>query len=133
MAIGWLTVLQSVPWSDVVRNAPKVAAGAKKLWDNVANKSAANPDAATEGSGLASAPGPATLESLQLQLLSLQAASAHLQQRLIESSDLIGTLAEQTAQLIQGMQVLRRRLFWQGAALVLVGLLAALATTLALR
>jgi hypothetical protein len=131
MAIGWLTVLQSVPWSDVVRNAPKVAAGAKKLWDNVANKSAANPDVAADGSGLA--PGPATLEGLQQQVLSLQAASAHLQQRLIESSDLIGTLAEQNAQLIQGIQVLRRRLFWQGAALVLVGLLAALATALALR
>jgi hypothetical protein len=131
MAIGWLTVLQSVPWSDVVRNAPKVAAGAKKLWDNVANKSAANPDVAADGSGLA--PGPATLEGLQQQVLSLQAASANLQQRLIESSDLIGTLAEQNAQLIQGIQVLRRRLLWQGAALVLVGLLAALATALALR
>ena len=131
MAIGWLTVLQSVPWSDVVRNAPKVAAGAKKLWDNVANKSAANPDAAADGSGLA--PVPATLEGLQQQVLSLQAANAHLQQRLIESSGLIGTLAEQNAQLIQGMQALRRRLFWQGAALVLVGLLAALATALALR
>ena len=133
MAIGWLTVLQSVPWSDVVRNAPKVAAGAKKLWDNVANKSAANPDAAADGSGLAPEPAPATLEGLQQQVLSLQAASAHLQQRLIESSDLIGTLAEQNAQLIQGIQALRRRLFWQGAALVLVGLLAALATVLALR
>jgi protein-tyrosine-phosphatase len=124
-------VLQSVPWSDVVRNAPKVAAGAKKLWDNVANKSAANSDVAADGDELASA--PVTLESLQQQVLTLQAASAHLQQRLVESSDLIGTLAEQNAQLIQGIQVLRRRLFWQGAALALVGLLAALATALALR
>ena len=133
MAIGWLTVLQSVPWSDVVRNAPKVAAGAKKLWDNVANKSAANPDVAADGSGLAPEPAPATLEGLQQQVLSLQAASAHLQQRLIESSDLIGTLAEQNAQLIQGIQALRRRLFWLGVALVLVGLMAAVATALALR
>ena len=131
MAIGWLTVLQSVPWSDVVRNAPKVAAGAKKLWDNVANKSAANLDVATDGSELASA--PATLDSLQQQVLTLQAASAHLHQRLLESSDLIGTLAEQNAQLIHGIQVLRRRLFWLGAVLVLVGLMAALATGLALR
>jgi hypothetical protein len=131
MAIGWLTVLQSVPWSDVVRNAPKVAAGAKKLWDNVANKSAANPDAAADGSGVVTV--PATLESLQEQVLSLQAASAYLQQQLLASSDLIGTLAEQNAQLIQGIQGLRRRLFWQGAALVLVGLMAALATALALR
>ena len=131
MAIGWLTVLQSVPWSDVVRNAPKVAAGAKKLWNNVANKSAANPDAPADGSGLVTV--PATLESLQEQVLSLQAASAYLQQQLLASSDLIGTLVEQNAQLIQGIQVLRRRLFWQGAALVLVGLMAALATALALR
>jgi protein-tyrosine-phosphatase len=108
-----------------------VAAGAKKLWDNVANKSAANSDVAADGDELASA--PVTLESLQQQVLTLQAASAHLQQRLVESSDLIGTLAEQNAQLIQGIQVLRRRLFWQGAALALVGLLAALATALALR
>jgi hypothetical protein len=131
MAIGWLTVLQSVPWSDVVRNAPKVAAGAKKLWDNVANKSAANPDVVVDCDGLASA--PVTLERLQQQLMSLRAESASFQQRLIESSDLIGTLAEQNAQLIQGIQVLRRRLFWLGAALVLVGLLAVLATVLALR
>ncbi len=131
MAIGWLTVLQSVPWSDVVRNAPKVAAGAKKLWDNVANKSAANPDVVVDGDGLTSA--PVTLESLQQQLMSLRAESASFQQRLIESSDLIGTLAEQNAQLIQGIQVLRRRLFRLGAALVLVGLLAVLATVLALR
>lgn len=32
MAIGWLTVLQNVPWSEVIGNAPKVAEGAKKLW-----------------------------------------------------------------------------------------------------
>jgi hypothetical protein len=32
MAIGWLAVLQLVPWSDVISNAPKIAEGAKKLW-----------------------------------------------------------------------------------------------------
>ena len=131
MAIGWLTVLQSVPWSDVVRNAPKVAAGAKKLWDNVANKSAANPDAASDEAGLATA--PATLEGLQQQVLSLQAAIANLQQRLLESSGLIGTLAEQNEQLIQGMQVLRRRLVWMATALVLVALMAAVVAVLTLR
>ncbi|MDB5964602.1 MAG: hypothetical protein JWQ72_1102, partial [Polaromonas sp.] len=33
MAIGWLAVLQWVPWSDVIKNAPKVAEAAKKLWN----------------------------------------------------------------------------------------------------
>ena len=41
MAIGWWTVLQSVPWAEVVSNAPKVAAGAKKLWNAVGRKPSA--------------------------------------------------------------------------------------------
>ena len=131
MAIGWLTVLQSVPWSDVVRNAPKVAARAKKLWDNVASKTAGNPDAAADAAGLASA--PASLEGLQAQVLSLHVLSADLQQRLLDLSALIGTLAEQNAQLIQSVQVLRRRIFWLATALLLLALLAALATVLGLR
>ena len=132
MAIGWLTVLQSVPWSDVVRNAPKVAAGAKKLWDNVANKSAADPASGVDDdSGLASA--PATLEGLQQQVLALQGVTENLQQRLLESSDLIARLAEQNDQLIQGIERLRRRLLWQRAGLLLVGLSAVVATALTLR
>ena len=29
MAIGWLTILKTVPWTEVISNAPKVADGAK--------------------------------------------------------------------------------------------------------
>ena len=36
--IGWLAVLQLVPWSDVIKNAPKAADGAKKLWQSVRKK-----------------------------------------------------------------------------------------------
>ena len=38
MAIGWLSVLKSVPWEEVISNAPKVAEGAKKLWKSVSHK-----------------------------------------------------------------------------------------------
>ncbi|MDP3225514.1 MAG: hypothetical protein Q8M96_20455, partial [Rubrivivax sp.] len=34
MAIGWMTVLKLVPWGDVIKNAPAVAEGARKLWDS---------------------------------------------------------------------------------------------------
>ena len=40
MPIPWLVVLQSVPWSEIIKNASKVAEGAKKLWSSVSNKSA---------------------------------------------------------------------------------------------
>jgi len=38
MPVPWLTVLQNVPWSDVIKNAPKVADGARKLWQSVGKK-----------------------------------------------------------------------------------------------
>ena len=33
MGLSWITVLKAVPWTEVVRNAPAVAEGARKLWE----------------------------------------------------------------------------------------------------
>jgi len=128
MPIPWLTVLQSVPWSDVVRNAPKVAAGAKKLWDNVAHKGAAAQDPADTTSTVEAEP---TLLSLKADVIALQAGSMLLQQQLAESSAMVSELAEQNAQLIAGMEALRRkqkRMLW---ALLVVAAVALLALRLA--
>ena len=128
MPIPWLTVLQSVPWSDVVRNAPKVAAGAKKLWDNVAHKGAAAQDPADTTSTVEAEP---TLLSLRADVMALRAASMRLQQQLGESSALVSELAEQNTQLIAGMDALRRkqkRMLW---ALLVVAAVALVALRLA--
>ena len=112
MPIPWLTVLQSVPWSDVVRNAPKVAAGAKKLWDNVAHKGATHQDPSDTASTVEAEP---TLLSLKADVMALRAGSMRLQQQLAESSALVSELAEQNTQLIAGMDALRRkqkRMLW---------------------
>jgi hypothetical protein len=124
MAIPWLTVLQSVPWSDVVRNAPKVAAGAKKLWDNVAHKGATQQDPADSASTVEAEP---TLLSLKADVMALRAASMRLQQQLAESSALVSELAEQNTQLIAGMDALRRkqrRMLWALLAVSGIALLA---------
>ena len=124
MPIPWLTVLQSVPWSDVVRNAPKVAAGAKKLWDNVAHKGAAAQDPADTTSTVEAEP---TLLSLKADVMALRAASMRLQQQLAESSALVSELAEQNTQLIAGMDALRRkqkRMLWALWVVAAVALLA---------
>ena len=124
MPIPWLTVLQSVPWSDVVRNAPKVAAGAKKLWDNVAHKGAAAQDPADTTSTVEAEP---TLLSLKADVMALRAGSMLLQQQLAESSALVSELAEQNTQLIAGMQALRRkhkRMLWALLAVAGIALLA---------
>jgi len=128
MPIPWLTVLQSVPWSDVVRNAPKVAAGAKKLWDNVAHKGAAAQDPADTTSTVEAVP---TLLSLKADVIALRAGSMLLQQQLAESSAMVSELAEQNTQLIAGMEALRRkqkRMLW---ALLVVAAAALLALRLA--
>jgi hypothetical protein len=128
MPIPWLTVLQSVPWSDVVRNAPKVAAGAKKLWDNVAHKGAAAQDPADTTSTVEAEP---TLLSLKADVMALRAASMRLRQQLAESSALVSELAEQNTQLIAGMDALRRkqkRMLW---ALFVVAAVALVALRLA--
>ena len=128
MPIPWLTVLQSVPWSDVVRNAPKVAAGAKKLWDNVAHKGAVQQGPADSATEVETEP---TLLSLKADVIALRAGSMLLQQQLAESSAMVSELAEQNTQLIAGMEALRRkqkRMLW---ALLVVAAVALLALRLA--
>ncbi len=100
MAIGWMTILSNVPWPDVIRNAPAVADGAKKLWQKVGRKPGAGADvAAADG---AAAP---TLQQLQAQIDELRG-------QLITSSELIQALAEQNGQLIARVEATRRRLLW---------------------
>lgn len=119
MAIGWLTVLKMVPWTDVISNAPVIADGAKKLWKAAAKKTPPIAPATQEG--------PATLlpESsatavLQAQLASVEATVATLHQQMLASSELITALADQNAQLIKRIEVMRVRLW------CLVGAMAAL-------
>ncbi len=119
MAIGWMTVLQSVPWTDVVRNAPKVAAGAKKLWDTLGNRKGES--AASTELDTAVPTTPMTLAEMQERLSLLQEGTAELKQRLIESTRLIDALAEQNAQLVASTEALNRRLKWLSALVLVLG------------
>ncbi|MDD2846546.1 MAG: hypothetical protein PHT57_16525, partial [Rhodoferax sp.] len=86
MAIGWLTVLKMVPWGDVIENAPKVASGAKKLWQSVGKKPVATAPVAPAHEVLrAESPEVAALQS---QVAELQVAVADLHQQMLVSSEL---------------------------------------------
>lgn len=116
MALGWLSILKAVPWTDVVSNAPKVADGAKKLWEAVGRKSAAakagaaNPDD-TSADALANS-------GLEVRVAELTAEVLQLQKEMADSSQLIKALAEQNTQLI-------RRVYWLSRGLFVVGIAAA--------
>ena len=113
MAIGWLTVLKLVPWGDVIENAPKVANGAKKLWQSVGKKTVPvapiKPAANTLGSA------PPTVAALQAQVAELQVAVADLHQQMLASSELIQSLADQNAQLVKRVEGNRVHVLWLAA------------------
>ncbi|HOE43333.1 MAG TPA: hypothetical protein PLB25_17130 [Rhodoferax sp.] len=115
MAIGWLTILKMVPWGDVIENAPKVATGAKKLWSRVAKK----PAGATVIVAADAMPEqPLTLLQLQQQVTALQTVTAELQQQMIDSTELINTLAEQNSRLVKRVEIDRKRLLWLALCLL---------------
>ncbi len=124
MAIGWLSVLKMVPWGDVIETAPKVAGGAKKLWSSVGKKPAAAAAAPVGAAAVSEAEAPLT--ALQAQVLQLQVEVADLHQQMLESSALIGSLAEQNTQLIARVEVNRKRVLALAAALVVLAVVVAI-------
>ena len=125
MAIGWLTVLKMVPWTDVISNAPVVADGAKKLWNTVAKK----PSTPAPPGTISPAPSPDSnaIAVLQAQLAGVELTVAELQQQMLASSGLIKALADQNAQLIQRVEVNRIRLLWLAAATAGLGIVSVVA------
>jgi hypothetical protein len=121
MAISWLTVLQAVPWSDVIRNAPKLADGAKKLWSSVAGQPAQAP---VGGGAMAQSRGDASPEALQARVESLEATVADLHGQLLSSTELIRQLADQNTQLVERVELNRVRAVRMTWALVVVALVA---------
>lgn len=131
MAIGWMAVLQLVPWSDVISNAPKIAEGAKKLWSTVGKKPPIT-DTSRAGAPLAVDDRPASMAAMEKRLQAMETAASELHEQMLASADLIKTLAEQNTQLVKRMEVNRVRLVVLAAVTVVVAVIAITALTLLL-
>ena len=133
MAVGWLAVLQLVPWTDVIKNAPKVADGAKKLWQTVGNKPPPPADTkGTTGTSVQLTPEGQAIAALKARLLTLENATQDLQEQMLASSELIKSLAEQNTQLIRRAEVNRLRLLWLASVTAVVAVAAVIGLTLTL-
>ena len=115
MALGWLMVLQSVPWSEVIANAPKLADGAKKLWNTVAGKPALPKQPVPQAQPAASSDSQ-VLAALEARAAALETAVSDLHGQMTASSELIKSLAEQNAQLVKRIEANRVRMLWLTAA-----------------
>lgn len=93
---AWFTAFKVIPWADVIAAAPTVARGAKKLWDSVRDQ----PSSAKVDATPASPEG--RLNELESQLVDLR-------KELAASSELIKSLAEQNARLVEVIGILRIR------------------------
>jgi len=131
MAIAWLTVLQTVPWTEVIKNAPKVADGAKKLWSKVANQPAAAVPAPTVQADFSRE--SQTVAALAARTAALESTVSDLRKQMLASSELINALAEQNTQLIQRVEIHRKRALLLSIATVVVSFSALLAVLMMAR
>lgn len=129
MALPWLTILKTVPWTDVINNAPKVADGARKLWNTVAKKPASRPADAAGPSPQTGAEGDAA--RIQARIVSLEATTAELHAQMLASSEIIRSLAEQNAELVKGIEANRVRVARLTVFALVSGVLACAALVIA--
>ena len=119
MAIGWLTLLKSVPWTEVVSNAPLVAEGARKLWKATVRKTPAPAIDPVVGETAASS-GARAFPVLAARVTALEMAIADLHSQMVASSEVIKALADQNTQLVQLVETMRVRLRWLAGALTVL-------------
>ena len=98
MAIGWMTALKVIPWSDVIEATPGIVKGARKIF---ARSQETDTPVAT-GS-------PSSSAELQARVVQLESTLAQMAEQQQASAQLIETLAEQNARIVEAVDILRVR------------------------
>ena len=107
MAIGWISALKYVPWKDVIEATPGMVKGAKRLFTAV--KANTNSQPIADGSPAATSFDAEGLASLDSRVRHLQAQIVKLNSEQNSSAELIKTLAEQNARVVNAIEVFRVR------------------------
>lgn len=113
MAIPWMWVLKTVPWSEVIANAPKLVDGARKLWSNVSKQPTVprGPDEVVRTAPASvSADVALALARLDERIGGLENNLEAMHGQMLASSELIQSLADQNAQLVRRLEEMRIRL-----------------------
>ncbi|MDF1483678.1 hypothetical protein PY257_00465 [Ramlibacter sp. H39-3-26] len=118
MAIGWLSALKMIPWGEVIEATPHVVKAARNLF-----RSTRKASTASDGDGLPETLAPAGDAETALRQLQRHVQRLEAEQR--QSAELIATLAEQNAQVVQAIEVLRVRTRLLLRATAVLGVVAA--------
>lgn len=106
MAIGWLTALKVIPWGDVIEAAPRIANGARKFFARTQRGEAPAPP---DGVAPQATTDDDALVRAQRRIGQLEASLAELDGQQQASAELIKSLAEQNAKVVQALEILRVR------------------------
>lgn len=109
MAIPWLkAAFKAIPWRDVVTAAPSIVDGTKRLWSRVARTETTSPanEQHIESSYLTQSDQLAAIEN---RLRALEERTTEIAREAVSSVELIESLAEQSAQLVEAVENLRHR------------------------
>ncbi|MBU0541172.1 MAG: hypothetical protein KKC58_02135 [Gammaproteobacteria bacterium] len=118
MAAGWVTVLQMVPWGEVIKNAPKVADGAVKLWNSVSKKRV-DGETDSDVTDVMLAKDMAAIEKLEHRLHAAEQTITDLQGQVVQSAEVIKELASQNTQLVAQIESNRKAVTALGVVLAL--------------
>jgi hypothetical protein len=109
MAISWMTALKMIPWSNVLESAPHIVRAAKRLFaatkadrDTKAERDTFTPSSSAAGEDDGAQP------NRRIQIMEAKVAELREEQK--SSAELIKSLAEQNAFIVEAIEVLRVRL-----------------------
>lgn len=103
---GWMTALKFIPWGDVIEAAPHVAKGARRLFSATRDEEAV---IAPPPPMPASAPEGERIRDLEARIEHLHASLAELAQEQRASAELIDSLAQHNARIVEAIGIMRVR------------------------
>ena len=105
MAFGWMTALKIIPWGSVLESAPHIVKAAKQLF-SAAKTDTSGFSAERDSSG---DDGTVSLEKLNKRTGLIEAKLVELSDEQKSSAELIKSLAEQNALIVDAIDVFRVR------------------------
>jgi hypothetical protein len=108
LAIGWISALKVIPWKDVLEAAPGMVKGAKRLF--TAAKAETNSQPIADSSPTIVSFDAEGLANLDSRVRHLQAKVFELNSEQSSSAQLIKSLAEQNARVVNAIEVFRVRI-----------------------
>ena len=110
MAI-WMTALKIIPWADVLESAPHIVKAAKRLFSATKADASTFAESSTESSTESSAStAGSSLANLTKRVRLLEARFVELSDEQKSSTELIKSLAEQNALVVEAIEVFRVRI-----------------------